>query len=122
MLETFRKLREEGADSLIILTKADIKSVSLKLLRFLAPGKRKVKSLLNSSIGRNFVIFHEYLEPLSNLRDFLENGEMAIGVRVIDLWFRKYQILLNRTHPEVKMNGASGYVLFGTKIVSDEIH
>lgn len=105
-METFRKLREEGADSLVVLTKASSKDVFMKLWPYLAA-------------GRPFCMFSEYLEPVTQLREKLERESAAIGVRVIDLWFRKHQILPNRSHPLVMMNGASGYLLFGTKVTQE---
>ena len=105
-IKTFNNLRQEGADSLVVLTRANYKDVFLKLWPYLAP-------------GRPFCLFSEYLEPATQLREQLERESLAIGVRVIDLWFRKHQILPNATHPFVMMNGASGYLLFGTKVTQE---
>jgi len=101
--ETFRVLREEGADSLVMIAKWEPQRSLLKLLPYLGSGRR-------------FVVCSEYLEPLVRTREILEEQKLAIGVRVVDTWFRQYQVIPLRTHPMMRMNGAGGYLLYGTKV------
>lgn len=37
-----------------------------------------------------------------------------------ETWMREYQVLPSRTHPMMRMHGASGYILFGTKVNNDK--
>ena len=67
-------------------------------------------------VGRRFVLYSEYIEPLVRTRELLEEKKMAIGVRVVDTWLRKYQVLPGRTHATMRMNGRGGFLLYGTKV------
>jgi len=42
---------------------------------------------------------------------------LAINVRIEELWTREHQVLPMRTHPQMSMHGASGYVLSAVKAV-----
>jgi hypothetical protein len=41
---------------------------------------------------------------------------IAINLRLTDSWFRKYQVLEGRTHPNMTMSQNGGYLLTGTKL------
>lgn len=41
---------------------------------------------------------------------------VAINLRLTDAWFREYQILDGRTHPQMTMSQNGGYILTGTKL------
>ncbi len=41
---------------------------------------------------------------------------IAINLRLTDSWFRKYQVLEGRTHPNMTMSQNGGYLLMGTKL------
>nr|SVE94393.1 EOG090X0AAB [Simocephalus serrulatus] len=43
---------------------------------------------------------------------------LAVNLKLTEAWFRSYQVLPLRTHPEVMMSGSGGYVLSGIKVVS----
>ena len=106
-------------DSVIIATKYDPTIVILQLLPYLAP-------------SCPFVIFHEFLEPLLDTFQTLQNGgigeneqsdmpmmcrrNIAINLRLTDTWFREYQVLEGRTHPNMHMSQNGGYLLMGTKL------
>jgi tRNA (adenine-N(1)-)-methyltransferase non-catalytic subunit len=106
-------------DSIIIATKYDPTATILRLLPYLAP-------------SCPFVIFHEFLEPLLETFRTLQNGgvgdnelndmpmmcrrNIAINLRLTDTWFREYQVLEGRTHPNMHMSQNGGYILMGTKL------
>jgi tRNA (adenine-N(1)-)-methyltransferase non-catalytic subunit len=107
-------------DSLIIATKYNPTTVILRLLPYLAP-------------SCPFVIFHEFKEPLLETFRTLQNGgqvdndndssmpmmcrrNIAINLRLTDTWFREYQVLEGRTHPNMTMSQNGGYLLTGTKL------
>lgn len=106
-------------DSIIIATKYDPTATILRLLPFLAP-------------SCPFVIYHEFLEPLLETFRTLQNGgiddneqsdmpmmcrrNIAINLRLTDTWFREYQVLEGRTHPNMHMSQNGGYLLMGTKL------
>lgn len=118
-------------DSLIIATKYDPTASILRLLPYLAP-------------SCPFVIYHEFLEPLletfrtlqhfssspstadeSGCGDKDDEGSpmpmmcrrnIAINLRLTDTWFREYQVLEGRTHPNMTMSQNGGYLLMGTKL------
>lgn len=41
---------------------------------------------------------------------------IAINLRLTDSWFREYQVLEGRTHPNMTMSQNGGYLLTGTKL------
>jgi hypothetical protein len=106
-------------DSIIIATKYDPTITILRLLPYLAP-------------SCPFIIFHEFLEPLLETFRTLQNGgasdneqsdmpmmcrrNIAINLRLTDTWFREYQVLEGRTHPNMHMSQNGGYLLMGTKL------
>lgn len=48
------------------------------------------------------------------------SGE-AISIEIRESWFRDYQVLPMRTHPEMKMHGSSGYILSAIKVIYSEV-
>ena len=113
-------------DSLIIATKYNPTTTLLRLLPYLAP-------------SCPFVIYHEFLEPLLDTFRHLQNisatttatsdiasrecsqdintrKNVAINLRLTDVWFREYQVLEGRTHPNMNMSQNGGYLLMGTKL------
>jgi len=97
---------EEGADSLIIASKYDPSSVLFALLPFL-------------SFARPFAVFCSYIQPLSICYEKLLKTGQAVNLDLSETWMREYQVLPARTHPLMRMNGASGYVLTGIKVCAD---
>ena len=45
-----------------------------------------------------------------------DSGE-AVCIELRETWFRDYQVLPMRTHPMMKMHGASGYLLSAVKVL-----
>lgn len=65
--------------------------------------------------GRNLVVFNLLKEPLQDLYGFLKGRTDFINIRVSNNFLRYYQVLPERTHPQVNMN-SGGFVLSATKL------
>lgn len=65
--------------------------------------------------GRNLVVFNLLKEPLQDLYGYLKGRTDFINIRVSNNFLRYYQVLPERTHPQVNMN-SGGYVLSATKL------
>ncbi|XP_045761615.1 tRNA (adenine(58)-N(1))-methyltransferase non-catalytic subunit TRM6 isoform X2 [Maniola jurtina] len=87
-------------DSLVIVSKEDPQNIFLELVPFVKP-------------GRPFVIYYSVAEPLQSLYMTLKSMSNMAALRLTCNWLRNYQILPERTHPEVMMNGSSGFLLTG---------
>ncbi|XP_023946339.2 tRNA (adenine(58)-N(1))-methyltransferase non-catalytic subunit TRM6 [Bicyclus anynana] len=87
-------------DSLVIASKEDPQNIFLELVQFVKP-------------GRPFVIYYSVAEPLQNLYMTLKSSSNVAALKLTCNWMRNYQILHERTHPEVMMNGSSGFLLTG---------
>ncbi|CAI9116920.1 OLC1v1018212C1 [Oldenlandia corymbosa var. corymbosa] len=106
--EAVNSWKENGFSSLIVAAPlidawSTVKEV-LPLLAFSAP----------------FAVYHQYQQPLAQCMHNLQVEKMAIGLQVSELWLREYQVLPSRTHPQMQMSTAGGYVLSGTRIHSDK--
>lgn len=99
---TFAKLRTSKADSLLICSKYYPERTLIKMFDYLVPGGK-------------FALFSEYIEPLVLLKESLQQQNQAINIKVVENFVRKYQVEQDRTHPLMKMNGTSGFLLYGTK-------
>lgn len=97
------ELLKEKFDSLIIVAREHPSSIVKTLLPFL-------KS------SRPIVIFNLSKEILMELYVELKSTTKITGLHLKSNWLRMYQILPNRTHPEVQMSGNSGYLLCGYTI------
>lgn len=64
------------------------------------------------------VVFCISLEPLIDLQEYLLSNNKATNVRIEELWTREQQVLPMRTHPNMNMHAASGYILSGIKIIT----
>ncbi|XP_045513855.1 tRNA (adenine(58)-N(1))-methyltransferase non-catalytic subunit TRM6 [Pieris brassicae] len=87
-------------DSLIIACKEDPQNIFMELSKFVKP-------------GRPFVVYYPVAEPLQNLYVSLKSQSNVAALKLTCSWMRNYQILPERTHPEVLMNGSSGFLLTG---------
>ncbi|XP_071442953.1 tRNA (adenine(58)-N(1))-methyltransferase non-catalytic subunit TRM6 [Hetaerina americana] len=113
-------LTSSKADGLIVVASREHPvSIVLSLLPFLAP-------------SRPFVVYCPHREPLLNLYAVLKGWQpwttnygkcggkdgvpRVANLRVMENWLRNYQVLPNRTHPEVNMTPGGGFVLTGTII------
>eukprot|EP00048_Salpingoeca_helianthica_P018635 m.242661 g.242661 ORF g.242661 m.242661 type:complete len:491 (-) comp25987_c0_seq1:36-1508(-) len=97
-------LMEANFDSLLIATRFH----PWELLEGLMP-------LLRPSAA--FAIYSPTIEPLTDCFSRLRGT--AVNLQITENFLREYQVLPDRTHPHMSMNGASGYILSGT-VVSNE--
>eukprot|EP00466_Bigelowiella_natans_P007830 jgi/Bigna1/131853/aug1.15_g6561 len=93
----------EMASSLIIATRNCPRSILKELCPYLAG-------------SGCIVVYSEHLSPLKEAADWLKKTATATNVNICDNWFREYQILPQRTHPMMNMNGFSGYLLTAIKL------
>lgn len=87
-------------DSLVIASKEHPANLVKELLPFVKP-------------SRPVVIFSLCKEVLMELYVELKSSSKVTNLHLTSNWLRMYQILPNRTHPEVNMNANSGYLLTG---------
>ena len=87
-------------DGLIIAAKQHPTSILLHLITYLAP-------------SRPFVVFSSYKEPLMEAYFAVKETGKTVLVTLTETWLRNYQVLPDRTHPEVLMSGGGGYILAG---------
>lgn len=99
------KVLLEGVQGLVIAGRSDPKNISLALLEYLKP-------------GHPFVIFSPHKEPLVDSYMSIKNVGGS-NLKLSETWLRQYQVLPNRTHPEVNMSGGGGYILTGTKLCTE---
>jgi len=95
-------LSERSLDGLLICCRQHPLNLVQYLSDFLAP-------------SRPFAVFCPYKEPLLECY-FAMKAKGYIMLRVTETWLRQYQVLPERTHPEINMSGGGGYVLSGYKV------
>jgi tRNA (adenine-N(1)-)-methyltransferase non-catalytic subunit len=61
-------------------------------------------------------VFSPYVQPLAELQEMLIHQKMAANVKIEELWTREHQVLPMRTHPNMSMHGASGFILSAIKV------
>ena len=91
--------------SLVIVSKFEPSSVFDALFPYLLP-------------SRPFVIFSHYLQPLVELCSRLYREGTAVNLDLNETWMREYQVLPDRTHPMMRMDNESGFILSGIKVVN----
>lgn len=96
------KILDQKVDSLIITAKEHPVNITKELLSFLKG-------------NRNFVVFSLFKELHQDLYTYLKTRTDIINIRITNNFMRNYQVLPNRTHPEVNMTIA-GYLLTGYKL------
>lgn len=94
------ELLRENLDALIIVAKEHPVAILNTLLPF-------VKS------SRPIVVFQLSRDILMETFIDLKSGGKVTGLKLTSNWLRLYQVLPNRTHPDVNMSGNSGFVLHG---------
>ncbi len=94
---------KSGLDSVIFASKHDITSTLVAALRWLKP-------------GRPFVVFHWSVEVLTRAYQAVQALGVARGLALQEVWCREYQMLPQRTHPSMMMDGASGFILAGVVV------
>jgi len=102
-VESKKMLEERKMDSIIIAVRYDPTETLLGLLPFLAPSSP-------------FVVYCEYIEPLTECFMELQKQKLAINLRLSDTWMREYQVLQGRTHPSMNMTQSGGFILTGIKL------
>ena len=48
----------------------------------------------------------------------LQVSKEAVALQLQESWWREYQVLPGRTHPEMMASGTGGYVLSGIRVSS----
>ncbi|XP_043201481.1 tRNA (adenine(58)-N(1))-methyltransferase non-catalytic subunit TRM6-like [Amphibalanus amphitrite] len=95
-------LSSKEMDGLLLCCRQHPVNLLRYLLRFLA-------------VSRPFAVFCPYKEPLLECY-FAMKAEGCIMLKVTETWLRNYQVLPERTHPEINMSGGGGYILSGFKV------
>lgn len=94
------ELLRQNLDGLIIVAKEHPVSILNALLPFVKP-------------SRPVVIFNTSRELLMETYMDLKSSGKVTGLHLSSNWMRMYQILPNRTHPDVNMGANSGFLLNG---------
>lgn len=97
---TFNRLNSNKADGLIIVVREHPLNIIESLIHL-------VKK------SRPFVIFHSNREPLQDTYVVLKQKYHVINLNLYNNFLRSYQILTERTHPDILKNNSSGYFLTG---------
>eukprot|EP01138_Halocafeteria_seosinensis_P004390 gb/GECG01004491.1/.p1 GENE.gb/GECG01004491.1/~~gb/GECG01004491.1/.p1 ORF type:complete len:603 (+),score=72.49 gb/GECG01004491.1/:1-1809(+) len=97
---------KEGLDSLVIVSDFNPLQTLLGSFRFLKP-------------SRPFVVYNTELYPLQECYGTLQKLRMATNLSILQPWTRKYQVLDQRTHPEMLLDGSSGFILTGNAVVNE---
>ncbi|XP_014482948.1 PREDICTED: tRNA (adenine(58)-N(1))-methyltransferase non-catalytic subunit TRM6 [Dinoponera quadriceps] len=63
--------------------------------------------------SRPFVIFHAHREPLQETYIELKQKRSVINLRLFTNFLRSYQVLTDRTHPNILTSDTGGYILTG---------
>ncbi len=100
-IKSFDMLKSRKMDGLIIVAKQHPKNILLALVKYL-------------SYSRPFVVYSPYKEPLLEAYVAIKETGQAVMVTLSESWLRNYQVLPDRSHPEVLMSGGGGYLLSGT--------
>lgn len=96
-------LKTRNMDSIILIAQNDHPLPLIKLTYpFLAP-------------SRQFVIYSDTVEPLLECHHYLKSNSLAVSLNLSESWLRSYQVLPDRTRPEMNISGYGGYLLSGTK-------
>jgi len=102
-LENRDALLKQDCDSLIIAVRYDPTETLMALWKYLAP-------------SAPFVVYCEFAEPLCRCFLELQSKKIAINLRLSDTWAREYQVMPNRTHPNMTMSQSGGFILTGVKL------
>jgi len=99
-IRSYELLKEHNMDGLIIACKQNPTNILLALVKYL-------------SFSRPFVVYSMYKEPLLEAYTAIKDTGKAVMVQLTESWLRNYQVLPERSHPEVLMSGGGGYLLSG---------
>lgn len=98
-------LENKKVDGLVIVGKEHPSSIFKKLIKYL-------------DISRPFVVYCSVREPLQELYCELKQRSDIIAVRLTESWLRDYQVLPDRTHPDIRISGSGGFLLSGISVCS----
>jgi tRNA (adenine-N(1)-)-methyltransferase non-catalytic subunit len=93
-------LQRRQMDGLLIACRFHPENILMSLLEFIAP-------------SRPIVVYCQFQEPLVQCYRSLKESGRIFNIQLSETWCRKYQVLQDRTHPVVNMDGQSGYLLHG---------
>jgi tRNA (adenine-N(1)-)-methyltransferase non-catalytic subunit len=65
------------------------------------------------SPSASFAVWSQTLQPLADTMNDLRRTGSAVSLMVQETWYRKQQVLPQRTHPTMSMNHGGGYLLSG---------
>ncbi|XP_014671633.1 PREDICTED: tRNA (adenine(58)-N(1))-methyltransferase non-catalytic subunit TRM6-like [Priapulus caudatus] len=100
-MDRARSLLQRGSmDALIVATKFHPTNVVAKLIEFVGA-------------SRGVAVFSPYQEPLVDCFTRLRERGGIVNLNLTETWLRKYQVMPDRTHPEMNMSGTGGYLLTG---------
>jgi tRNA (adenine-N(1)-)-methyltransferase non-catalytic subunit len=92
-------LRQKRMDGLVLACRFHPEPLLTALLGLLAP-------------SRPVVVYCHLLEPLIDCYKTLKQKEdVVFDVEISETWTRYYQVLPERTHPSMTMDGHGGYLL-----------
>ncbi|XP_037038011.1 tRNA (adenine(58)-N(1))-methyltransferase non-catalytic subunit TRM6 [Bradysia coprophila] len=91
---------KDQVDALVICAKEHPSTILKSLLPFVKP-------------SRPIVIYNTSREILAELYMEMKSSYSVTNLKITSNWMRSYQILPNRTHPEINMTGNSGFLLTG---------
>lgn len=101
-------LKEKKADALLIVGREDPINIFHELIDFV-------------EISRPFVVYSSVREPLQELYCKLKLRNDIIAIRLTESWLRGYQVLPDRTHPDINISGSGGFLLSGFKVSDEKI-
>lgn len=93
-------LKTERAEGLVVIAREH----PLNLIETLVPFLKK---------SRPFVIYHSNREPLQDTYVLLKQKFTVVNLKLFSTFLRSYQVLTDRTHPNIVTNNPSGYILTG---------
>jgi len=70
------------------------------------------------SPSASFAVWSQTLQPLADAMNELRRTGGAVSLMVQETWYRKQQVLPQRTHPTISMNHGGGYLLSGIVTVA----
>ncbi|XP_063234315.1 tRNA (adenine(58)-N(1))-methyltransferase non-catalytic subunit TRM6 [Bacillus rossius redtenbacheri] len=96
-------LRTRKADGLVVVAREHPVNIVTSLLPLVAA-------------SRPVVVYSAVREPLLDLYMHLKSRGDVVGLRLTETWLRMHQVLPDRTHPDMLMDGGGGYLLVGTAV------
>lgn len=102
-----RQLLDKKADGLIVVSKENSSEFVKEMLQFVAP-------------SRSFVVYSQFQAPFVQLYEDLKQRQDVINIRIVENWLRSYQVLTDRTHPEINMLGTGGFLLTGIVVTNND--